>query len=230
MSSKEGTKRLVKSQSGLRYVNLEGGLCSPFQLQEPFWAPDKENAVCTKCMKRFDLLVRRHHCRRCGNIFCKDCCEQKLPLPRMSFVDPVRMCGACCEITKKENEFFDRHLKTLLNGTNFILNPSNSGDVEASFFCRLSSDHQTLVFDGGSSWKHDPLPLTQVLSFKVVGTPTASPGLAQISGAVLTYTDSTNEEKQMNLSVSNVPNRKQSIAWITALQKALKFTSSFESP
>ena len=37
-------------------------------------------------------------------------------LPRMSFVDPVRLCNECLSKTKKEKDFFETHLKILLTG------------------------------------------------------------------------------------------------------------------
>ena len=41
-------------------------------------------------------------------------------LPRMSFVDPVRVCNECSKIARKEEEFFDKHLKILCNGQFFF--------------------------------------------------------------------------------------------------------------
>lgn len=58
----------------------------------------------------------QHHCRRCGRCLCDGCCAQKLPLPRMRFVDPERQCGRCAPVTKDENDFFERHLKVLTSG------------------------------------------------------------------------------------------------------------------
>jgi len=38
----------------------------------------------------------------------------------MSFVDPVRVCEQCEEITRQESEFFDKGIKILMNGEIFI--------------------------------------------------------------------------------------------------------------
>lgn len=62
-------------------------------------------------------LCFKHHCRRCGRCFCNDCCQEKVNLPRMQFLDPVRHCQVCTEVSRKEEEFFDKHLKSLQNGT-----------------------------------------------------------------------------------------------------------------
>ena len=37
-------------------------------------------------------------------------------LPRLNFVDPVRVCEECAVVAKKENEFFDKSLKVLMKG------------------------------------------------------------------------------------------------------------------
>lgn len=43
------------------------------------WVPDSASSVCTNpaCGKAFTLFRRRHHCRRCGGLFCKDCLDWK---------------------------------------------------------------------------------------------------------------------------------------------------------
>lgn len=40
----------------------------------------------------------------------------KEPLPRMCFIDPVRLCNNCGKKTQKENIFYDTHLKSLMEG------------------------------------------------------------------------------------------------------------------
>jgi hypothetical protein len=37
------------------------------------WEPDHEAHECRRCDKRFGLLNRRHHCRRCGLVVCDKC-------------------------------------------------------------------------------------------------------------------------------------------------------------
>ncbi|EGX46690.1 hypothetical protein AOL_s00097g594 [Orbilia oligospora ATCC 24927] len=46
------------------------------------WKPDAEATVCDAaiCNKTFSLFDRRHHCRRCGNIFCAQHTSQSLKL------------------------------------------------------------------------------------------------------------------------------------------------------
>ena len=65
---------------------------------------------------RCGYVLLQHHCRRCGQVFCSSCCNGKMALPRMCFIDPVRQCGTCLQVTVRENEFFGIHLKILMTG------------------------------------------------------------------------------------------------------------------
>jgi len=47
----------------------------------PRWVPNKEQKNCTSCNCQFDWMKRRHHCRRCGFVFCCDCTRYKSLLP-----------------------------------------------------------------------------------------------------------------------------------------------------
>lgn len=59
---------------------------------------------CEECRKYFGMIVRRHHCRRCGRCLCNECCccLGNLPIqndPRDSNAvrvpEPERLCGTC---------------------------------------------------------------------------------------------------------------------------------------
>uniref|UniRef100_A0A1I8Q9N5 RUN and FYVE domain-containing protein 2 n=1 Tax=Stomoxys calcitrans TaxID=35570 RepID=A0A1I8Q9N5_STOCA len=55
------------------------------------WAPDSIVSHCTACKKEFNLTRRKHHCRSCGDIFCRACSDHTLPLSGK----PVRVCLSC---------------------------------------------------------------------------------------------------------------------------------------
>ncbi|XP_073816570.1 RUN and FYVE domain-containing protein 2 isoform X7 [Musca autumnalis] len=61
------------------------------------WAPDSVTTHCTACRKEFNLTRRKHHCRSCGEIFCKACSDHTLPLLNENgqVGKPVRVCLAC---------------------------------------------------------------------------------------------------------------------------------------
>ncbi|XP_032597530.1 RUN and FYVE domain-containing protein 2 isoform X1 [Drosophila grimshawi] len=67
------------------------------------WAPDSIATHCTACTREFNLTRRKHHCRSCGEIFCKSCSENSLPLLNAQGLPgrPVRVCNACYASTGK---------------------------------------------------------------------------------------------------------------------------------
>uniref|UniRef100_M4C073 phosphatidylinositol-3,5-bisphosphate 3-phosphatase n=1 Tax=Hyaloperonospora arabidopsidis (strain Emoy2) TaxID=559515 RepID=M4C073_HYAAE len=46
-------------------------------------------------------MLRRHHCRRCGNVFCDTCSSARMPLVHSNFHAPVRVCAKCSVAAKK---------------------------------------------------------------------------------------------------------------------------------
>jgi hypothetical protein len=89
--TKEQQQAVVCNGCGLlahsRCASLVDAPCqqSHFQLakQEDF-VPDAKRANCVGCKGKFDFLKRKHHCRRCGDVFC-DSCAPKRP----GYVYPV---------------------------------------------------------------------------------------------------------------------------------------------
>lgn len=84
--------------SGLREQNLI-----------PTWQSDADVQSCPDCQRRFTFFVRKHHCRRCGQIRCDRCSTHRVHLspaelvidpgvPEMLFAEsagPTRVCNAC---------------------------------------------------------------------------------------------------------------------------------------
>ena len=63
------------------------------------WTEDSDVISCTLCQKEFSLIVRKHHCRNCGQIFCNECSSKMAPIA--SNKKPVRVCDACYELGSK---------------------------------------------------------------------------------------------------------------------------------
>lgn len=66
------------------------GLTAP-----PLWIPDAHSKVCLLCQKKFNLITRRHHCRRCGTLVCSACSAEGRPPSFLEETDPVRQCLNC---------------------------------------------------------------------------------------------------------------------------------------
>jgi len=65
------------------------------------WKPDQESAICdhATCKRHFSYFTRRHHCRKCGNIFCDQHSAFEIPLDQDANFNPrgtpSRACGHC---------------------------------------------------------------------------------------------------------------------------------------
>eukprot|EP00056_Hartaetosiga_gracilis_P015216 m.241391 g.241391 ORF g.241391 m.241391 type:complete len:1324 (-) comp21328_c0_seq1:140-4111(-) len=60
---------------------------------ESTWVRDKEVKACQSCHGQFGIKKRRHHCRKCGGVFCNACSMKTAKLP--SSKKPERVCDAC---------------------------------------------------------------------------------------------------------------------------------------
>ncbi|CAN6627926.1 hypothetical protein TRVA0_011S02168 [Trichomonascus vanleenenianus] len=71
------------------------------------WRPDSERQECAACQRQFTLFERRHHCRRCGDIFCREDSKYTVELdPSLSF-NPLGgiKVRACCDCAAEYQEF-----------------------------------------------------------------------------------------------------------------------------
>lgn len=61
----------------------------------PVWVPDSNANICMRCKRsEFNVINRRHHCRKCGLVCCKECTSKKWMLPSISS-KPSRVCEVC---------------------------------------------------------------------------------------------------------------------------------------
>jgi hypothetical protein len=96
-----------KMANRLNKINIESRRISK-------WVGDESVIKCFKCAVEFSLILRRHHCRLCGRVFCYQCSNYftKLPLDILNkipnrpsgYIDiiwgedinnEVRVCGNC---------------------------------------------------------------------------------------------------------------------------------------
>eukprot|EP01062_Namystynia_karyoxenos_P077412 TRINITY_DN7791_c0_g1_i2.p1 TRINITY_DN7791_c0_g1~~TRINITY_DN7791_c0_g1_i2.p1 ORF type:complete len:1598 (+),score=403.75 TRINITY_DN7791_c0_g1_i2:83-4876(+) len=62
----------------------------------PDWVPDESRSKCTGCSRHFSVVRRKHHCRKCGDVFCRHCCSQWHPVE--GYAEPQRVCGQCAPV------------------------------------------------------------------------------------------------------------------------------------
>lgn len=68
------------------------------------WQNDEETNHCNLCRHDFSFLVRRHHCRWCGKLFCSSCSEKRVKLKSGS-ESLHRVCDVCYTfLVKKEDD------------------------------------------------------------------------------------------------------------------------------
>ncbi|KAI8070216.1 hypothetical protein BDF21DRAFT_344506 [Thamnidium elegans] len=92
------------------------------------WEMDRQAPECRRCHRRFNFLVRRHHCRRCGQIVCDRCSSNRIRLPVEELIeDPMvstsqypllasqtqRVCDTCYrEPIRRSSESYSRRIRT----------------------------------------------------------------------------------------------------------------------
>jgi len=78
-----------------------------FQFQEldetyvaPVWIPDEHVEKCPICNAKFSLVFRKHHCRLCGNVICKNCSDFKIIIRALGD-KPQKICVNCHSVKQK---------------------------------------------------------------------------------------------------------------------------------
>lgn len=66
----------------------------------PDWVDSDE---CMICYSPFSVLLRKHHCRSCGGVFCQTHSSHSIPLVHLGLMEPVRVCDNCYEKVKAKN-------------------------------------------------------------------------------------------------------------------------------
>jgi len=85
----------------------------------PRWQDDEEVSNCARCNAAFSMLIRKHHCRKCGKIFCATCSNKKRALPTFDMKDPVRLCDGCDDWELGRIHFEEKQVEILLEGEIF---------------------------------------------------------------------------------------------------------------
>ena len=101
------------------------------QLQSK-WKVDSAASQCDHCSKKFSLFRRKHHCRRCGGIFCNGCSQGRKLLAGSLKV--VRVCRSCENAAPPMNQ---QHQVTVLKSLGMADNGGAiSGELRSSCAAR----------------------------------------------------------------------------------------------
>lgn len=90
-------------------ITMRSGPTMREQNLQPQWERDEEASDCRGCGRRFTFFLRKHHCRRCGRIFCDPCSSKRSQLGAADLVvdpslpgmaasealTPTRICNNC---------------------------------------------------------------------------------------------------------------------------------------
>ena len=78
-------------------------LYSLFNLPSFSSSPYFTQDACNSCGVRFSFSERRHHCRNCGYVFCRNCSRFESEISRLRIRKPVRVCQNCYLLLQTES-------------------------------------------------------------------------------------------------------------------------------
>ena len=110
------------------------------ETKKNFWVSDSSATNCFDCENQFSTLLRMHHCRICGNIFCNNCSSKQIQLAIKNKNIKLRVCNNCFNIChhfsslleKKmingeiKEQYFSNMYKNSINNYNQFLNFENN--------------------------------------------------------------------------------------------------------
>ncbi len=120
------------------------------------WVKDENVNECMVCQTgRFNLLNRRHHCRRCGRVVCSNCSQKVTLIENV----PRRACDDCFAQTERlkfhENRLkSDQHQQQICDS--LVSGARKSAGLQRSGSTSLDStgqQHNTLIDDTINNWQ-----------------------------------------------------------------------------
>ncbi|XP_026448350.1 enolase-phosphatase E1-like [Papaver somniferum] len=134
------------------------GLPAKPSLRGNTWVVDASH--CQGCSSQFSFINRKHHCRRCGGIFCGSCTQQRMLL-RGQGDSPVRICDPCKKL-EEAARFEMRNGHKNKGGSK--LTPKNEAEVlneilgvDSKRSLASTDPQRAITYASGSSSQRDSL-------------------------------------------------------------------------
>ncbi|CAG8565108.1 14124_t:CDS:2 [Funneliformis caledonium] len=64
------------------------------------WENDEDVHECRRCQKKFNMIFRRHHCRRCGQVVCDKCSTARVMLPLNQVLTDPSQSGEASQLSQ----------------------------------------------------------------------------------------------------------------------------------
>ena len=64
------------------------------------WVPAERVTMCMLCNTVFSFVIRKHHCRSCGKVFCGRCTSNKAPI-KYKNNEAAKVCDTCVGILRE---------------------------------------------------------------------------------------------------------------------------------
>lgn len=87
------------------FINLQGHKFA-MSFRRAIWVEDQSVLTCTKCRMEFNMVCPKHHCRKCGLVFCHDCTRNKCIIPQDELVPrPPNWMSSIPAVVSNEDNF-----------------------------------------------------------------------------------------------------------------------------
>lgn len=146
MEKKQGIFNKVFSIIGFKDTNQNKAKeQAPIANDKTMWIPDEKAQTCYNCRKEFSaFFLRKHHCRICGNVFCKECSSKTVEGKYWGSKKEIKVCDYCHKMYQKLDETL---IETTIDNPNNLMDEINSindnmknlkRETKLSEYCKFS--------------------------------------------------------------------------------------------